>query len=137
MTTPSEVLVARRYLERGFLDTAMELFVRHAPTVDRSDWLRLADGLMDRLRIADVVRICALGEIPLPRERILALGDARLRRRDLDGAKALYELADADVARWQRFVDVLTAMPGRARLAISIAERYLAGADAGARAALG
>jgi hypothetical protein len=134
MTTPSEVLVARRYLDRGFLDTAMDLLVRHAPTVDRHDWLRLADALMDRLRIADVVRICALGDIPLPRERILSLGDARLRRRDLDGAKALYELADADVARWQRLVDVLTAMPGRARLAISIAERHLAGVGDGARA---
>ena len=33
-TKSSEVLVGRRYLERGFLDAAMKLFVRNAPVVD-------------------------------------------------------------------------------------------------------
>ena len=38
----SEVLVGRRYLERGFLDAAMKLFVRNAELVPASDWSRLA-----------------------------------------------------------------------------------------------
>jgi hypothetical protein len=136
MSTASHLLVARRYLSRGFLDSAMELLVRHAASVGQSDWLALAEALMDRQRIADVVRVCELGAIPLPRERFLALGDARLRRRDLDGAKLLYELADADTARWDRFVDVLAGIPGRERLAIEIAERHLVGADARLAAAI-
>ena len=54
----SEVLVGRRYLERGFLDAAMKLFVRNAELVPASDWSRLAERLLGRNRIADVVRVC-------------------------------------------------------------------------------
>ncbi|HEV7733148.1 MAG TPA: hypothetical protein VGR62_13340 [Candidatus Binatia bacterium] len=121
----SEVLVGRRYLERGFVDTALRLFVRNAAHVETADWLLLVERLMERNRVADVVRVCELGDVPLPRERLLALGDAALRRRDVDGAKTLYELADADRERWAAFVDVLSALPERERLALSLAERYL------------
>lgn len=125
----SQVLVARRYLERGFLDTAMRLFTRNAALVAAEDWSRLVDALMDRQRIADVVRACQLGGIPLPAERLLALGDACLRRRDVDGAKRLYELAKASGDRWSRLVDVLTAVPERERLALAMADRHLVGQE--------
>ena len=92
----SEVLVGRRYLERGFLDAAMKLFVRNAELVVAADWSRLAERLMERNRIPDVVRICELGGVPLPREQMLASADALLKRKDVDGAIRLYELAEAD-----------------------------------------
>ncbi|HSV08906.1 MAG TPA: hypothetical protein VLI07_20490, partial [Candidatus Binatus sp.] len=69
----SEVLVGRRYLERGFLDAAMRLFVRNAELVTAADWTRLADRLLERNRIPDVVRVCELGTVPLPRERLLVV----------------------------------------------------------------
>jgi len=122
----SEVLVARRYLERGFLDAALKLLVRNASLVTSNDWTQLADGLMERGRIADVVRICELGSVPLPREKMLALGDAHLRRRDVDTTHRLYELADADRERWGRLVDALVSMPDRERQALDVAERHLA-----------
>jgi hypothetical protein len=122
----SEVLVGRRYLERGFLDAAMRLLVRNAELVSAADWTRLADRLMERNRIPDVVRICELGSVPLPRERMLASGDALLRRKDVDGAIRLYELADADRERWTHLLDVVTALPDRARQAVEIVERHLA-----------
>jgi hypothetical protein len=121
----SEVLVGRRYLERGFVDTALRLFVRNQAQVEMADWTQLVERLMERNRIADVVHVCEIGNVPLPRERLLAMGDASLRRRDVDGAKHLYELADADRERWTNFVDVLSALPERERLAVSLAERYL------------
>jgi len=62
----SEVLVGRRYLERGFLDAAMKLFVRNTELVTAGDWTGLADRLMERNRINDAVRICELGSVPLP-----------------------------------------------------------------------
>src|SRR5581483_9700766 len=49
----SEVLVGRRYLERGFLDKAMKLFVRNAALVEPADWALLADRLMERDRVLD------------------------------------------------------------------------------------
>jgi hypothetical protein len=122
----SEVLVGRRYLERGFLDAAMKLFVRNAELVTAADWTSLADRLMERNRIPDVVRICELGGVPLPRERMLVSGDGALRRKDVDGAIRCYELADADRERWTRLVDVMTALPDRARQAVEIVERHLA-----------
>ena len=67
----SEVLVGRHYLERGFLDAAMNLFVKNAELVATADWSRLAERLLDRNRIPDVVRVCELGAVPLPRERML------------------------------------------------------------------
>ncbi|HZP43240.1 MAG TPA: hypothetical protein VFD84_17265 [Candidatus Binatia bacterium] len=121
----SEVLVGRRYLERGFLDAAMKLFTRNAGLVTSADWTRLADRLLERNRIADVVRICELGAVPLPRERILATGDAHLKRKDIDSALRLYELGGADRERWTRLVDILTALPDRQRQAIEIVERHL------------
>jgi hypothetical protein len=121
----SEVLVGRRYLERGFLDAAMRLFVRNAAAVTAADWVGLADRLLERNRIADVVRICELGSVPLPRERILQAGDQYLRRKDIDAALRLYELADADRDRWAHLVDVVTAIPDRMRQAVEIVERHL------------
>jgi hypothetical protein len=121
----SEVLVGRRYLERGFLDAAMKLFVRNAALVMPADWTHLADGLLERNRIPDVVRICELGRVPLPRERMLASGDACLKRKDVDGAMRLYELVDADRERWVRLVDVMTSLPDRARQAVEVVSRHL------------
>ena len=125
VTLSSEVLVGRRYLERGFVDTALRLFVRNHAQVEADDWIQLAERLMERNRINDVVYVCEVGNVPLPRERLLAMGDASLRRRDVDGTKHLYELGDADRERWTNFVDVLSALPERERLAVSLAERYL------------
>jgi len=124
-TKTSEVLVGRRYLERGFLDAAMKLFVRNAPGVDPADWTRLAERLMERSRILDVVRVCELGGVPLPRERMLGIADDYLRRKDVDTAIRLYELGGADRERWVRLVDVLSGLPDRERLAIGMTERHL------------
>jgi hypothetical protein len=124
-TKTSEVLVGRRYLERGFVDAAMRLFVRNAEAVESDDWARLAERLMERNRIPDVVRICELGGVPLPRERMLAIADDHLHRRDVDTAIRLYELAGADRERWAGLVDVLTALPDRERLAIEVTARHL------------
>jgi hypothetical protein len=123
----SEVIVGRRYLERGFLDAAMRLYVRNAELVTSADWTRLADRLLERNRVPDVVRICELGSVPLPRDRMLAAGDACLKRKNVDGALRLYELAGADRDRWAHLVDVLTMLPDRVRQAVEIAERHLAG----------
>jgi len=124
-TKSSEVLVGRRYLERGFLDAAMRLFVRNAPAVEPTDWTLLAERLMERSRIPDVVRVCEIGGVPLPRERILGIADEHLRRRDVDTTIRLYEIAGAEHARWVRLVDVLTGLPDRERLAIEVTERHL------------
>jgi hypothetical protein len=124
-TKSSEVLVGRRYLERGFLDAAMKLFVRNAPVVEPDDWTRLSERLMERSRIPDVVRVCEVGGVPLPRERMLGIADDHLRRKDVDTAIRLYELAGADRERWAHLVDVLTGLPDRERLAIEVTERHL------------
>jgi hypothetical protein len=125
----SEVLVGRRYLDRGFLDAAMKLFTRNAGLVTSVDWTRLADRLLERNRVADVVRICELGSVPLPRERILATADGHLKRKDIDSTIRLYELVGADRDRWARLVDVLTSLPDRQRQAIELVERHLSAAD--------
>jgi hypothetical protein len=121
----SEVLVGRRYLEHGFLDAAMRLFARNVARVASADWTRLAERLLERDRIVEVVRVCTLGGVPLPREQLLARGDDHLRRKDVDDAMYYYELAGADRERWSRMVDVLTTLPDRDLRAIDIAERYL------------
>jgi hypothetical protein len=121
----AEIRVARGYLERGFLDPALKIFVRNAGAVSADDWSRLAERLLDRGRIVDAVSVCELGAVPLPRERVLAAADALLRRRDVDGAIRGYELVGADHERWVQLVDVLTTLPGRARHAIELAERHL------------
>ncbi len=123
----SKVLVARQYLERGFIDTAMRLFVQNEAGVEEGDWMVLAERLMERHRIADVVRVCELGGVPLPRERLLALGDEQLQRKDVEGAIRFYALVDADVERWARVVDLLTARPDQELRAIEVAARYLVG----------
>ncbi len=125
-TKSSEVLVGRRYRERGFVDSAMKLFVRNAPAVEPPDWTRLAERLMERSRIPDVVRVCEIGEVPLPRERMLGIADDHLRRKDVDTAIRLYELAGADRERWANLVDVLSGLPDRERLAIEVTDRHLA-----------
>lgn len=121
----SEVLVARRYLQNGFLDAAMRLFARNVARVEARDWTELANRLMERQRVADAVQICELGGIPLPTDRLLLLGDAHLRRKDFDNAIHYYELADADSERWGRVVDALTRVPEQELRAIGIAERHL------------
>ena len=123
----SEVLVGRRYLERGFLDAAMRLFVRNAELVTPTDWTSLAERLLERNRVPDAVRVCELGGVPLPRERLLVAADGFLKRKDIDAAVRLYELVGADRERWTRLVDVLTALPDRARQAVEIVERHLGG----------
>jgi hypothetical protein len=127
----SEVLVGQRYLARGFLDSAMRLFIRNAALVDPADWSRLAEGLLERNRLQDVVRVCELGSVPLPRDKMLALADAALRRKDVDGAMRLYELAGAGRDRWAMVLDVLTALPDRERQAIEVVERHLRPDDTG------
>ncbi|HUE30808.1 MAG TPA: hypothetical protein VMR79_08025 [Verrucomicrobiae bacterium] len=123
----STVLIGRRYLEHGFVDVAMRLFVRHAALVEKRDWTLLVERLMDRQRIADAMRACEIGDVPVPCARLLALGDGCLRRKDFDAAIHLYELGDADRGRWARVVDLLTARPDQERRAIALAERHLVG----------
>ena len=123
----TEVLVGRRYLDRGFLDAAMKIFIRNAPLVNAKDWMGLSERLLERQRLADVVRVCEAGDVPLPQAKILAMGDVHLRRKDFDAAIRLYEMADADRERWAKMVDLLTAVPERERQVLSIAERHLGG----------
>jgi hypothetical protein len=121
----SQVLIARRYLDKGFIDAAMRLFARNPGSVGAADWQRLAEALMERRRVSEAVAVCELGGIPVPRERLLALGDEQLRRRSVKSAIEFYELAEADRGRWAQVVDMLAAVPERELLAIKIAERYL------------
>src|SRR5207245_1168136 len=76
----STVLIGRRYLEHGFLDVAMRLFVRNAAQVEKRDWSLLVERLMDRHRIVDAVRVCEIGGVPVPCAQLLALGEGSLRR---------------------------------------------------------
>ncbi len=121
----SEVLVGQRYLDRGFLDAAMKLFIRNAELVEPREWSRLSERLMERNRVQDVVRVCELGSVPLPRDKMLAAGEACLKRKDVDGAIRLFELADAERDRWERVVDALAGLPERERQAIEVVERHL------------
>ncbi len=124
-TSHATALVARRYLEHGFLDAALRLFLRHPAAMAAGDWTCLVERLMARGRITDAVRACAAGGVPLPRERLLALGDALLKRRDFAGTARFYELAGADRARWAQLVDGLTALPTQERRALELAHRHL------------
>jgi hypothetical protein len=121
----ADVLVGRRYLTRGYLDQALELFTRNADVVAAEDWSLLRDKLLDRGRIQDMVRVCELGHVPIPSEQLLVRGDKAIRTKDIDLAIDLYELAKADRVRWERVVDVLIEMPDRKRQAVAIADRYL------------
>jgi len=122
---PSEVMVARRYLANGFLDTAMRIFQRNVPDVSANDWALLVSRLLDGGRVADAVQVCQTAELPLPSEELLALGDGHLRRRNVDAAIRCYEMGDADLQRWADLVDVLTRFPGGERRATALANRYL------------
>jgi len=121
----SKVLIGRRYLEHGFLDVAMRLFIGNAALVEKRDWDLLVERLMDRHRIVDAVRVCEIGDVPVPCAQLRALGDGCLRRKDFEGAIRLYELGEAERERWGRVVDLLTARPDQERRAIALAERYL------------
>jgi hypothetical protein len=121
----SRVLVGRRYIEHGFLDAAMRLFAQNPAVVEPQDWMDLADKMLERGRITDAVRVCVVGGVPLPRERLLALGDRCLKRRDTDRAIQFYQTGTADQERWNRVMDVLTSSPDQELRAIELAERYL------------
>ncbi len=121
----ADILVGRRYLAKGYLDQALELFSRNVDTVAAQDWSDLRDRLLDRGRIQDMVRVCNLGHVPLPSEQLLVRGDKALVTKDIDLVIDLYELAGADRGRWEKVVDVLVEMPERKRQAVSIADRYL------------
>ena len=121
----ADVLVGRRYLARGYLDQALELFTRNADVVAAQDWTSLRDKLLERGRIHDMVRVCELGRVPIPSEQLIARGDKALVTKDIDLVIDLYELAGADRVRWEKVVDVLVEMPERKRQAVAIADRYL------------
>ena len=124
----SELYVARRYLDHGFVDIAMGLLLRNAAQARREDWKRLVGRLMAQGRVMDAVGVCERSGMPLPRAELLALGDRRLRLKDVDGAMHWFEVAGADYDRWDRLVDVLTALPGRELQALALAKRYLGAA---------
>ncbi len=126
----ADVLVGRRYLTKGYLDQALELFGRNADCVSPHDWTILRDKLLDRGRIQDMVRVCDLGHVPIPSEELLVRGDKALMTKDIDLVINLYELASADRPRWEKVVDVLIEMPDRKRQAVAIADRYLVDAAA-------
>ncbi len=121
----ADVLVGRRYLAKGYLDQALELFSHDADVVTAEDWTLLRDRLLERGRIQDMIRVCELGRVPIPREELLARGDKALVTKDIDIVIDLFELAGADRPRWEKVVDVLVEMPERKRQAIGIADRYL------------
>jgi hypothetical protein len=121
----ADVLVGRRYLTRGYLDQALELFTRNVAVVATADWSLLRDKLLDRGRIQDMVRVCDVGHVPIPSEQLIARGDKALRTKDIDLAINLFELAVADRGRWEKVVDVLIEMPDRKRQAVGIADRFL------------
>lgn len=126
----SEVVVARRYLEHGFLDASLRIFGRHVALVEAQDWNRLVERLLERGRVTDAVAVCQTGGIPLPREQLLVLGDRDLQRKDMHGAVRYYELADADHARWSALVDVLTRLPGHELHAMEVVQRHLVSSEA-------
>lgn len=132
----ADILVGRRYLAKGYLDQALELFTRNADAVGHDDWTSLRDKLLDRGRIQDMVRVCDLGHVPLPREQLLVRADKALVTKDIDLVIDLFELAEADRARWEKVVDVLIEMPERKRQAVAIADRYLVDPSAAASASV-
>jgi hypothetical protein len=121
----ADVLVGRRYLSKGYIDQALESFTRNADAVQPDDWALLRDKLLDRGRLQDMVRVCELGSVSIPRARLLDRADRALLTKDIDLVLDLYELADADRERWEKVVDVLIDMPDRKRQAVVIADRYL------------
>src|SRR5262245_27318746 len=125
--TLSEITVARRYLDHGFLDVALRIFGRNVAQVEAGDWTRLVDRLLEHGRVPEAIETCRLGGVPMPRRKLLALGDRRLRDKDVDAAIHYYELADADHERLAALLSVLTRLPAREQQAISVADRHLLG----------
>jgi hypothetical protein len=125
----AEIVVARRYLEHGFVDATMRIFGRRASQVAADDWKRLVAQLLERGRVTDAVDVCQRGGIPLPTHELLTLGDRELRRKDVDAAIHYYELAGADAARWSALVDVLIRLPGRELQATEVTQRHLLPAE--------
>jgi hypothetical protein len=123
----SQIMVARRYVERGFLDAALRIFERNVAEVEADDWQRLADRLLERGRVLDAVRACQHGDLPLPRRHLMELGDGCLRRKDVHGAIRHYELAEADPERWSAVVDTLVRAPGGELHALEVTQRHLMG----------
>lgn len=121
----ADVLIGRRCLAKGYIDQALDAFSRNAEAVETDDWERLRDALLERGRLHDMVRVCGLGTVAIPRERVLARADHALVMKDIDLVLDLYGLADADRERWEKAVDVLIDMPDRRRQAVSIADRHL------------
>jgi|SRR5438105_11141027 len=121
----SEVTIARRYLDHGFLDVALRMFSRNAEDVRSDDWTRLVDRLVERGRVPEAIETCRIGDVPMPRQTLLALGDRRLGCNDLDAATHYYELAEANYERWDALVDALVRQPARELQAIAITERHL------------
>src|SRR5436305_14390036 len=74
----STVLIGRRYLEHGFLDVAMRLFVRNAAQVEKRDWTLLVERLMDRQLIVVAVRVCGIGYVDVLCARLHAFCDESL-----------------------------------------------------------
>src|SRR3989442_13982320 len=95
----STAFIGRRYLERGFLDVAMRLFVRNAAMVEKRDWALLVERLMDRHRIVDAVRACEIGGGPGPRGQLPTLGGGSLRRKDVQAGIRRYQPGEADRRR--------------------------------------
>jgi hypothetical protein len=121
----SELVVARGYLEHGFIDVAIRLIVRNGARASTGDWRRLVAKVLAQGRIADAVELSARAGLPVPRAEVLALGDARLRRKDVDGALHWYGVGDADAERWSHLVDSMVELPGRELQARAVAARHL------------
>ncbi len=121
----ADILIAKRSLAKGYVDQALDAFSRNPEAVEATDWEQLRDALLARGRMREMVRVCGLGSVAIPREEILARADHALVMKHIDQVLDLYELAGADRARWEKAVDVLIDMPDRRRQAVSIADRHL------------
>jgi hypothetical protein len=62
----AEIVVARRYLDHGFVDAAMRIFAA-APQVPPADWQQLVVRLLERGRVNDAVDMSG-SATPLPRQ---------------------------------------------------------------------
>ncbi len=123
----ADAFLGRRYLKKGFLDDALRMFMQHPTYFTPADWTSLRDCLLVRGRITDVIDICKVAGIPIPRDELLSMGDEYLRRTDVERAITFYEIAAADQARWERVIDHLIQRPDRYQQARSIAVRHLSG----------
>lgn len=121
----AELFLGRRYLAKGFLDDALRVFMQQRELVGADDWTALRDHLLERGRVGDAVNVCRAGNIDIPQQELLELGDQYLTRGDIDRAIDIYEMLEADQARWEQVVDRLIEYPDRHQQARSIATRHL------------